>query len=56
MRTAIMIRDWTYVAVVALLLLSYVFSLLRQGFIAHAADDNGIHVCAYSGLSTVKTN
>ena len=56
MQTAITIRDWTYVAVVALLLLSYGFSLLSQGFAARADTGPSVHVCAYSGDSGVKTN
>ena len=55
MSTAAMIRDWTYVAVVALLLLSYGVSLLSQGFSARAAGD-GVRVCAFDGGSGVKTN
>lgn len=56
MQSAITIRDWTYVAVVALLLLSYGFSLLSQGFAARADASTGVHVCAYVGDSGVKTN
>jgi hypothetical protein len=56
MSTASMIRDWTYVAVVALLLASYGYSLLAKGFAAHAAEDNGVRVCVLSDASAVKTN
>jgi hypothetical protein len=56
MSTAAMIRDWTYVAVVALLLLSYALSLLSKGFTAHAADNSEVRVCVYSDASAVKTN
>lgn len=56
MQSAITIRDWTYVAFVALLLLSYGYSLLSQGFAARAEAGSAVHVCAYSGQSGVKTN
>ena len=56
MRTAITIRDWTYVGFVALLLSSYCYSVLAQGFAARAAGGNGVHVCAYSAASGVQTN
>jgi hypothetical protein len=46
MSTAAMIRDWTYVAVIALLLLSYGFSLLSQGFTAEASAGGDVRVCA----------
>jgi hypothetical protein len=56
MQSAITIRDWTYAAFVALLLLSYGYSLLSQGFAARAEADSAVHVCAYVGESGVKTN
>jgi uncharacterized membrane protein len=56
MSIAAQIRDWTYVAFVALLLLSYGFSLLSQGFTAHAAAGASMSVCALTGPSSVKTN
>jgi hypothetical protein len=56
MQSAITVRDWTYVAVVALLMLSYGFSLLSQGFAARAASDTAVHVCVYSGESSMKAN
>jgi hypothetical protein len=56
MSIAAQIRDWTYVAFVALLLLSYAYSLLSQGFTAQAAASTGVSVCALIGPSSVKTN
>ena len=56
MSPAAQIRDWTYVTVVALLMLSYGFSLLSQGFTARASENDEVRVCAFSGPSGVKTN
>ncbi len=56
MQNAITIRDWTYVAFVALLLLSYGYSVLSQGFAARAEAGGVVHVCAYSSESGVNTN
>jgi hypothetical protein len=48
MSTARMIRDWTYVVVLALLLLSYALSLGSQAISARAADaDTAGSVCMY---------
>ena len=46
MSKARMIRDWTYVAVLAVLLLSYAVSLASQAVTARAADVGG-SVCMY---------
>ena len=46
MSTARMIRDWTYLAVLAILLLSYAVSLASQAVTARAADA-GPSVCMY---------
>lgn len=51
MSTARMIRDWTYLAVLAILLLSYAVSLASQAVTARAADA-GPSVCMYKAPPT----
>jgi hypothetical protein len=59
MTARVTLRDWTYIAVVVALLVSYVVSLLSQGLNAHAADskhsaakDLTVGVCALPPSST----
>ena len=47
MSTSRMIRDWTYAAVLAVLLLTYAASLVSQAVSARAAE--GPSVCMLSG-------
>lgn len=56
MQNPITVRDWTFVAFVALLLLSYGYSVLSQGFATRAEAGGAVHVCAYSSDSGVKAN
>ncbi len=60
MTAQVTLRDWTYMAVVTALLVSYVISLLSQGLNAKAADndatdplkDRTVSVCALAPSRT----
>lgn len=60
MNAGVTLRDWTYMAVVTALLVSYVASLLSQGLNAKAADNGApdplknrtVSVCALAPSNT----
>jgi hypothetical protein len=52
MPNAITLRDWTYVAVIIALAVTYAAGLLSQATSAHAANDKTPSVCVYSGAAT----
>jgi hypothetical protein len=53
MRATVTFRDWTYVTLVAVALVTYAASLATKALAAH---DTGVHVCAYSAGSPVSVN
>jgi hypothetical protein len=53
MPTAVTLRDWVYVALVAAALVTYGASLASQ---ALAAPDNGVRICAFSEAADTKAN
>lgn len=53
MHTTVTIRDWTYVALVAVALVTYGASLASK---ALAAPDTGVRICALSDAPKTKIN